>query len=210
MAKDKHLQDLAGQYIKQIPNIKNSESLPNIYFVGKAGAGKSYSARFMIEKYGYQVAKFAYPVYMIAEKYFHMTEKNRRLLQVIGTDAARDQIDGDIWVNRFKEDMTTVALTAAILDLDIPRFVMDDCRFPNEQKVLQELGFLGIYIDVDENMRKKRLIGRDGSAQEESLNHKSETLIDSFKDKLIPLDGNGALYDSYVNLNNLLKDLTIQ
>lgn len=210
MARDNELQNLATQYIKKIPSIAHANRLPSIYFVGKAGAGKSYSAKFIIEKYGYQVAKFAYPVYMIAEKYFHMKEKNRKLLQVIGTDAARDQIDSDLWVKRFKEDMTIIKLTSKILNLSIPRFVMDDCRFPNEQKILTELGFVGVYIDVDEETRKFRLIGRDGSAQEKALNHKSETLIDTFKDKLIRLDGNGTLYDSYVNLNNLLNTLTLK
>jgi len=107
---DEHLQNKATQLIKEIPDITNVKNLPNIYFVGKAGCGKTYSAKFMIEKYGYGVAKFAYPVYMIAEKYFGMKEKDRKLLQVIGTDAARDQIDSEIWVNRFWEDMQIIKL----------------------------------------------------------------------------------------------------
>ncbi len=201
--RDQHLQDLADNLIKEIPDIENSIRLPNIYFVGKAGAGKSYSANFMIKKYHYAVAKFAYPVYMIAEKYFNMKEKNRKLLQIIGTDAARDQINSEIWVNRFKEDMTTVRLTSKIMGLSLPKFVMDDCRFPNEHAVLKDLGFVGIYIDVSDEIRKKRLIGRDGTAQEKDLNHKSETLIDTFKDDLIKVDGNGSLEQSFRNLNSL-------
>ena len=49
----------------------------------------------MIKKYKYQVAKFAYPVYMIAEKYFNMKQKDRKLLQIIGTEAGRDKINSD-------------------------------------------------------------------------------------------------------------------
>lgn len=205
--RDKHLQDLADELIKEIPDIVDSEKLPNIYFVGKAGAGKSYSANFMIKKYGYGVAKFAYPVYMIAEKYFNMKDKNRKLLQVIGTDAARDQIDSEIWVERFKQDMNIVKLTAEKLNITIPKFVMDDCRFPNEHKVLKELGFIGIYINVSDKKRRQRLIGRDGTTQENTLNHKSETLIDTFKDDLIQLDGSGSLEESYRILNNFLQSL---
>jgi len=204
---DEHLQNKATQLIKEIPDITGVEKLPNIYFVGKAGSGKTYSAKFMIEKYRYEVAKFAYPVYMIAEKYFGMKDKDRKLLQVIGTDAARDQINYEIWVNRFKEDMRIVRLTAGILNLPLPKFVMDDCRFPNEHAILKELGFVGIYIDVSDEIRKERLIGRDGKAQEATLNHKSETLIDTFKDDLIKVDGNGSLEESFRKLNNTLKTL---
>lgn len=206
---DEHLQNKATQLIKDIPDITGVEKLPNIYFVGKAGSGKTYSAKFMIEKYGYGVAKFAYPVYMIAEKYFNMKVKDRKLLQVIGTDAARDQINSEIWVKRFKEDMRIVRLTAGILNLPLPKFVMDDCRFPNEHVILKELGFVGIYIDVSDEIRKERLIGRDGKAQEDTLNHKSETLIDTFKDDLIKVDGNGELEESFRNLNDVLKTLEV-
>ena len=205
MDRDKHLQDLAGELIKKISNIADVENLPNIYFVGKAGARKSYSSSFLIEKYGYQIAKFAYPIYMIAEKYFNMTEKDRKLLQILGTEAGRDTIRQSIWIDRFEEDMLIVRKTAELLNKQVPKFVMDDCRFPNEHEVLKRLGFVGIYIDVPEETRKGRLIGRDGTAQEKTLNHKSETLIDTFKDDLIKLDGSGDLEASYLKLNELLQ-----
>jgi len=205
--RDQDIYDQASELIMKLPKMVESSTLPNIYFVGKAGAGKSYSARFLIEKYGFKVAKFAYPVYMIAEKYFGMKEKDRKLLQIIGTDAGRDIIDKNIWVKRFKQDMKIIQTTAKILKKQMPKYVMDDCRFPNEHKILQELGFVGIYIDVPDDIRKGRLIVRDGTAQENTLNHKSETLIDKFKDDLIKLDGHGDLKNTYYNLNNLLFQL---
>jgi len=206
---DKHLQLLATKLIAELPAIKHPEKLPNLYFVGKAGAGKSYNAKFVIEKYDYQVAKFAYPVYMIAEKYFSMKDKDRKLLQIIGTDAARDKVDSEIWVKRFKEDMQIVKITTEILNKPVSKFVMDDCRFPNEYKILKELGFIGIYINVPDEIRYSRLIGRDGTTQEKTLNHKSETLIDTFKDELIQLDGSGDLERSYKELNKLLNVISL-
>ena len=105
--------------------------------------------------------------------------------------------------------MQIIKLTAEKLGLTVPKFVMDDCRFPNEHAILKELGFVGIYIDVSEEIRKERLIGRDGKAQEDTLNHKSETLIDTFKEDLIKVDGNGSLEESFRNLNNTLKTLEV-
>ncbi len=193
--------------VKEIPDIASAEKLPNIYFVAKAGAGKTFSANFLIQKYGFEVAKFAYPVYMIAEKYFGMKEKDRKLLQVIGTDSARDNIDSEIWVKRFRQDMKIIKLTAEKMNRTVPQFVMDDCRFPNEHAILKELGFVGIYIDVPDEVRKVRLVGRDGTAQEGTLNHKSETLIDTFKKDLISVDGSGSLEMSLYNLNNILQEI---
>ena len=207
---DQHLQDLANELIHKLPNISNINNLPNIYFCAKAGSGKSFSSMFLIKKYGYQVAKFAFPVYNLAYDYFNMDRKikNRNLLQIIGTDIGREKISSDIWVNRFKEDMTIVKLTSEKMGISIPKFVMDDCRFANEQKILKELGFVGIYLDVSDEKRKERLIGRDGTAQENTLNHSSETMIDSFKDNLIKLDANGSLEESYIKLNELLGGLS--
>ena len=204
---DTDIQKWADELIHKMSDIENADKLPSIYFVGKAGSGKSYNAKFMIKKYGYQVAKFAYPVYMLCEKYFDMKEKDRKLMQVLGTDVGRDMIDPDIWVKRFSDDMKIVFGTAKKLGLPTPRFVMDDCRFPNEHKVLKELGFVGIYLDVPDDIRKERLVGRDGSAQDDTLNHKSEMLVDSFKDDLIRLDASNNLEDNYIKLSQILAEL---
>jgi len=197
----------ASQIINDIEKVTQAERLPNIYFVGKAGAGKTFCARFLIEKYNYCHAKFANPVYMIAEKYFRMEGKDRKLLQTIGTDAGRDKINTDLWINRFKEDMEIVKITSKKMKMKTPKFVMDDCRFPNEHKILKSLGFVGIYLNVSDDIRKGRLILRDGTAQEETLHHKSETLIDTFKDELITMDASGDLTHTYECLSNILKNL---
>ena len=60
---------------------KVDKKLPNIYICGKAGAGKTYAAKYLMEKCGYIQAKFAFPVYGLAYDYFHMDKKDRLLLQ---------------------------------------------------------------------------------------------------------------------------------
>ena len=84
--------------------------MKNLYLVGMAGSGKSYSAQYLIEKYNYKLSKFAFPVYGIAEDYFGMRSKDRRLLQIIGTEAGRNIVDNDIWVNRFVQDIKIVEI----------------------------------------------------------------------------------------------------
>jgi hypothetical protein len=178
-------------------------SICSVYLCGKAGSGKTSCAEYLIKR-GYQVAKFAAPVYMIAEKYFNMKSKDRKLLQIIGTDIGR-RYDSDIWINRFLIDMRIVKLTKYLLKMpDIP-FVCDDVRFKNEHKKLKKEGWIGIYLDVSDDIRINRLKNRDGDAKIECLTHKSETEIDSFKDNLIKLDASGSIEDTINKLKIILN-----
>lgn len=181
--------------------------LPNIYFSGRAGSGKSFCCQYIKDKYGSLQAKFANPVYMIAEKYFGMTQKDRFLLQTIGTEIGRNTIDKSIWVNQLIRDLEIVKGTSKLLYNKDVSFVSDDTRFMGEHEVLKKAGWVGIWLLVTDEERKRRLIGRDGTAQEETLNHSSETEMLQFKDDLIQLDANGTLDETYTNLEVILNSL---
>lgn len=182
-----------------------AENLPSVYFVGKAGAGKTYSANYLKETYRYVQSKFAYPVYNLAYNYFDMKGKDRGLLQLIGTDIGRKHIRDSIWVDRFKEDVRIVQETYQKLHGENIRFVSDDVRFPNEHQALKDMGWLGIYLDTPDEIRIRRLTGRDGDAQVNTLNHCSETSIDLFKHELIHVDSSGTLQETYANIEQVLK-----
>ncbi len=182
---------------------------PNVYMVGKAGAGKTYMANYLIKKYNYSRAKMANSVYMIAEKYLGMNpdKKDRNLLQFLGTDVGRNLVDQDIWVKRFVNDVIIAQETSMGLYNKELRFVSDDIRFPNEHKVLKEGGWIGIYLNVDNDLRVERLTKRDGDACIDKLEHASETALDSFKNELIQIDVNGSLEQSYENLEQTLEHI---
>lgn len=179
----------------------------NIFVSGKAGAGKSCICKYLVEKNGYILGKFANPVYMIAEKYFKMKEKDRQLLQIIGTDAGRDYLEKDIWVNRFLEDIEIVNETCKQLNLPEKKFIVDDVRFDNEAITLLKEGWIGIWLNVNDEIRIKRLENRDGDSQIKYLSHKSEMQMDNFKEKLYQLDVSGTLEQSYDNLENLFNKI---
>jgi len=181
--------------------------LPNIYICGKAGAGKTYCANYLIKNYGYRRAKFAYPVYDIAYNYFDMKNKDRKLLQVIGTDIGRELVDSEIWVKRFIEDTFIVRKTAEKLGYPITALISDDVRFPNESVALKKAGWIGIYLDVPDDIRIRRLGKRDGDAQVATLQHSSETLIDTFKDSLIRVDSSGTLEETYNNIEIVITNI---
>jgi len=181
------------------------DNLPHIYFCGKAGAGKTYSCEYIKSKYGFVQAKFAYPVYQICRDYFGMANKNRKLLQFLGTDIGREHIDTNLWVERFLQDTWMVEETAKKLYNKSIKFCSDDVRFPNEHEALKEEGWVGIYLDVPDAVRIARLTGRDGDAQVHTLQHTSETSLDSFKDELIKVDASGSLDQTYQRLEETLE-----
>ena len=179
--------------------------MKNVYLVGRAGSGKSSCATYLKNK-GYQIARFSYPVYNLAYDYFNMdkTIKDRKLLQVIGTDVGRNE-DQNIWVNRLLQDLTIVDKTKKILNITEQPFCIDDCRFCGEHKALKSQGWLGIYLDVSDATRLKRLQLRDNTVQIETLNHVTETALDEFKHELISIDANGTLQEMYDNLEIALN-----
>ena len=179
--------------------------MKNVYLVGKAGSGKTVTAQFLRDEYKYQTAKFAFPVYQIGYNYFNMKDKDRALLQLIGTEAGRYGIHNDLWVNRLLEDIRIVNLVCDMKKINHPQFVLDDCRFPNEHRALQAAGWVGINLNVREENRILRLKDRDGTAQESTLDHYSETACDEFSHELFQLDCNGTIAESMIELDTFAR-----
>lgn len=179
--------------------------LPNIFFAGFAGSGKTYCTQYLINKYYYTHAKVANNVYMIAEKYLEMKNKDRKLLQFLGTEVGREMIDNNLWISRFADDIWIAQETAKKLYNKDLLFCADDIRFKNEKNVLTENNWIGIWLNVPEQIRIERLKGRDGDAQVETLNHSSETAMNEFKDSLIQLDASGTLEQTYERIEEVLE-----
>ena len=116
-----------------------------IAFSGKMGAGKSTLAKKIMEKYPqFKTYSFASGVKKVATEIFDMKEKNRELLIQIG-NKMRD-IDPDVWAKNAIREMENYDYC-----------LVDDLRYPNEAKFLQEAGFLLVKLDIDPETQKKRL-----------------------------------------------------
>jgi len=179
--------------------------MSNVFLAGKAGAGKTAISNYLKQTYYYKQAKFAHPVYAIAEHYFSMGQKDRKLLQYIGTDAGRNHISEDIWVKRLIEDLRIVRLTESAFSIIPSQYVCDDVRFFNESNALLKAGWTGLYIDVPEKIRIQRLMYRDGNAQVNALQHSSETEVEKFKDTLISIDGSVPIEDVFLQIDDIMR-----
>lgn len=153
-----------------------------IALTGKMGRGKTTALERIMAYGGFTYVKFAGPLYKAQEAVYASLGlpfetgklKDRRLLQVLGTDWAREK-DINFWVNQWKE---TVQFAPGIV-------VTDDCRFLNEAEAVKSLG--GEIWKIDGEPRGEFISGE---------NHASEREIDLIKPDRVIVN-NGNLEDFY-------------
>ncbi|MBA3875598.1 MAG: hypothetical protein C0498_01455 [Anaerolinea sp.] len=137
--------------------------MTSLALIGPQGSGKTTLAR-ALGQYGWEHLSFADPLREIAACAYGPIDKaahyevrrsgatveitGRELLQALGTDAIRRQLDEDFWVKSLVRRLAPGR-----------HYVVDDCRFPNEERALREHGFRFI-----------RLVGRAGPQRD----HESE------------------------------------
>lgn len=186
---------------------------------GTMGTGKDTTADYFVENYGFKKMAMADPLKHAVKDLFSVdadtlwgpsenrTPRVRKLLQVLGTDVARD-FDPDIWVNKTKERISSwmkrgVDLydhTAHPRD-DMERYVViSDIRFPNEAKMLHDhpRGYV---------LHLKRETTLDG----EAAKHASETCVGDIPEKYFyaTVDNNGSVKELHTKLAEIYADIQV-
>ncbi len=164
-----------------------------IGFNGSMGVGKS-TAIEAIRGLGSPVAlvKFAGPLYEIQELIYDKISpvytrpdtfiKDRKLLQWIGSDWARETISKTVWVDLWKAKVREYERNGA------PIIVCDDVRFDNEAEAIHSVGGLVV-----------KLTGPSRCAQDGIASHSSEAGIDpNLVDKVIPNNGDLAAFKAAI------------
>jgi dephospho-CoA kinase len=159
---------------------------PNIALIGKMATGKTTIAQGLVDSFGYTRFSWAQPVKDIGALAYGEVDKSlpyevrladgthgirtgREILQRIGTDALRDQVDQDFWIKAGERRLDR---------FPHERYVNDDTRFPNEVEALLRRGWIVVRVEVPDDLRRSRLYTAYGSVDETLLNHPSETSLD--------------------------------
>lgn len=136
---------------------------PVIALTGLAGSGKSTASKYLVEKHGYQLVKFAGPLkdmlraIGLSEAQIEGDLKEtpcewlqgatpRHAMQTLGTQWGRDCIGAGLWTELWVRRVNQIIAEGG-------HVVVDDCRFPNEAAEVRSLG--GVVW---------RLVGRGGIA----------------------------------------------
>ena len=138
----------------------------------------------------------------------------RLLLQLLGTEAGRNVIHSDIWVNALFADYvcndcgkqvcsTDEEDTGQMIHYSFPNWIITDVRFPNEAKIIKDKG--GIVIRVN------RPLERLGNSKLPKLKHTSisqhpsETALDNYKNFDHIIENNGSIEDLITKLTNIFQ-----
>lgn len=124
---------------------------------GKAGAGKDLAAKALIQR-GWFKYSFAQPIRDGIEAMFGISQEDmldpviknqanfkyghsiRSMMQLAGTEFARNMIHPDVWILRGLE-----------ICQNHENVVISDCRFPNEAEAIRSSGGIVIEIIRDDN-----------------------------------------------------------
>lgn len=161
-----------------------------IFLMGKQRAGKDTTADILVRKYGFKKYALAEGVYEVAQKFFGMKEKDRRLLIDIGEKMR--EIKPTVW---------TEYTWGRILKDNPDRVVISDVRLRVEYVYLKKLGFIPVYIHAPQYIRAKRPGYNPGFE-----NHRTES-------ELEPTDGKYIINNVYTlemleeNIDLLIEQL---
>jgi len=148
----------------------NEKELVVIGVCGAIGAGKDTVANILVDKFGFKRVAFADKlkeacriIYGFSDEQLYGTQAQkeaidpywgvspRSLMQRTGTQALRNVIDNDVWVK---------ALMQTLLQSGGGRFVISDCRFENEVKMVHSLGGELWNVERVKLTRRERFINR--------------------------------------------------
>lgn len=164
-AKDVSMLDVLNNYQNHQWWLEEQSSWEIRKFAGKLKQVASLLTGIPIEKFEDQEFK---NTYLSDEWRIHgLPLKVREFLQLLGTNALRDCLHPNTWVNALFADYHCVPADRAPGGWDCDNWIITDVRFPNEAKAIKDRG--GIIIRID----------RPGTKPINS--HVSETFLDDWK-----------------------------
>jgi len=164
-----------------------------IAFSGKMGAGKNEACSYLKAKHTGKILSFADPLYEIQkyaqEKCGFKFEKDRKFLQFIGTEWAREK-DPDVWVR----------ITIKASERYARNHFVSDLRFPNEFSALKKEGWICVKI-IRSHQEDRKGTG--------SHTHSSENALDFLLDKQWDyiIDNNEGLENFHDQLDKIIDNI---
>jgi len=156
---------------------------------GKMGSGKSTLAEAVAKKWSETKGNQAI-LLNFADALYHMhnfclgyleqwgveipSKKDRKLLQLLGTEWARTVYGEDVWVNIVKTKIDKTSAPDRSLSQN-QLYIVADCRFPNEITSFENA--ISVRLNCDRAVRKYRC-----TRWTDTDNHPSENALDDFYD----------------------------
>ncbi len=176
--------------------------LRDFFIAGKMGAGKDTIAEFLVP-YGYEHLSIAQPLKDVATILYPWVMKvggveKRKLLQKLGDHLRK--FDKLVFLKAL-EDRIKQAWDKG------KRVVVSDVRLRIEYEFLRKLGFVPLKVVVDDEIRLKRLLKRDGYIPDEAASrHATETELEADDLYFVYIDNNGSFEDLKRQVDELVEE----
>jgi len=191
--------------------------MKNIAFSGKMCSGKTTLASYLVGKYSYIKVSFADGVYKVAREVFDTLEKDRELLQEVGTTMRG--IRRDVWIHLLKKNVLkrkmenfgsgiyTAGSNEPIdwIPFEPVNFVCDDCRFTNEVRALQDWGWLVVRLECPTEQRLERIERLYPGTPLNAHYHISEVELDTYGEFDYELDTGRPLNEVISDLDAIVQ-----
>lgn len=172
----KQLRALFGKRGVKKEMVARPEQL-RVFLFGKRGTGKDTVARYLVcQATNGKVLSISQPLYQIAFELFGATQKDRRLLQILG-DKLRE-IDQDCLLKKLLEKIDDYQKIDDYPHLIPDLIVVNDVRLVHEADVLRQHGFLGVKVVADDPVRLERLKARGEETGGDEDLHITEREVD--------------------------------
>lgn len=161
------------------------------------GSGKTALATYFVQRYGYRRLSFATAVrrvlYALSPEMADAPKAEQRAwLQKVG-DGLR-AVDENIWVTLLLKDLAALAPGTP--------WVVDDCRRLNEWYALVDQGAVPIALDCPVEIRRQRIMARDGAWDPNTVYHASEVQARDLVERM-PTEGLIFFDDASPDLSHL-------
>ena len=142
----------------------------------------------------------------------------RTLMQILGTEAGRELIHPNIWVNalfadykvRYTEEEATKEnkQNGSCIKKHKPNWIITDVRFPNEVKAIKDRGGIVIRVERPEEVVATHQVflenNKGNCIKSITLGeHPSETALDDYKDFDHVIDNNGSIEELVEKIKKL-------
>lgn len=177
---------------------------------------QEFKKTFLSKEWNYQIAKPRTSVYQKNKEWEEKQMTVRELLQKLGTEAIRDGLHTNAWVNAlFADYKPTMTYSFGVIDFSeakegkmqeigepykvYPNWIITDVRFPNEAQAIKDKG--GVIIRVDRKVDEVPY-------QTLEQRHPSETSLDDWRFDYY-ISNNGTLDRLKMKVEEVLQDLNI-
>jgi dephospho-CoA kinase len=180
-----------------------------IFTTGKMGAGKDVFADYLVQKYGFVKTAFADGIRRVIREYDPTYKpKSDRQKEIEVGNSFRRWFGDSFWIDEALTELEHKDTECALaLGHTFNGYVISDGRFPLEYEIcVKQRGFIHVHIHADADVRRKRLLARDGKVIDEHFYSPDDCQIEITPSTTV-LENNYSLTEFYQKIDRLIEQL---